>query len=251
MGTCERARPAPMRWSAVECARPGNRVDGEDAGREARPGRVLLQEGCPERFHGVAFHEVDRAAATPRARHPGRRDAANCARDLDERVELRGADLVVVPERGMAGGEERYHRREVPESRAASVSPTRTFSVSTWRQRRNVESSTSEAIRGSIAGVTSRNETIVGSCRASAATAASHCARRALYWLAERLRGDPEWSATRVCVANGRATSRCSSERQSSRMAAPSAPQALANWSIRPQLTPTWTFSARWHIRAS
>ncbi len=34
-------------------------------------------------------------------------------------------------------------------------------------------------------------------------------------------------------------------------MPAPATPQADANWSIRPQFTPTYAFSARWQIRAS
>ncbi len=74
---------------------------------------------------------------------------------------------------------------------------------------------------------------------ARTAAADSHWARRALYWLELRLRVEPVWIATSVCVASGSATGRQSSDRQSRSMAAPATPQALANWSISPQLTPT------------
>ena len=69
--------------------------------------------------------------------------------------------------------------------------------------------------------------------------AASHWARRALYWLALRLRVEPVWITTRAWLARGSSTGRQASDRQSRSIAAPATPQALANWSIRPQLTPT------------
>ena len=85
---------------------------------------------------------------------------------------------------------------------------TRTFSVTMCRQRRYVTSSAASRMSGSISTVTSRSDSTSGSIPASAATPASHCARRTLYCDEERLRGDPLWSATRVCVASGIATDR-------------------------------------------
>ena len=133
-------------------------------------------------------------------------------------------------------------------SEAASASieaSTRAFSVTTWRQRRKVSSSTRTATAGSIASVTSRSERMPGSSTASAAAAASHWARRALYCDALRLLVEPVWMTTSACSASGSATGRHASERQSRSIPAPSTPQALANWSISPQFTPTYAFSAR------
>ena len=43
---------------------------------------------------------------------------------------------------------------------------------------------------------------------------------------------------------------RQSCDRQSSSMAEAATPHDSANWSIRPHWTPTYSFSARWQIRA-
>ena len=53
-----------------------------------------------------------------------------------------------------------------------------------------------------------------------------------------------------MTTPSGRATGRHSSDRQSSSTADPSTPQDEANWSISPHWTPTYTFSARWQMRA-
>ena len=53
-----------------------------------------------------------------------------------------------------------------------------------------------------------------------------------------------------MTTPSGRATGRHSSDRQSSSTADPSTPHDEANWSISPHWTPTYTFSARWQMRA-
>ena len=87
-------------------------------------------------------------------------------------------------------------------------------------------------------GVTSRSELTPGSSRAMAATAASHWLRRRLYSEPSRCRAEPVWSTTSR-MSSGSGTARQSSERQSSRTAAPATPHASANWSIKPLWTPT------------
>ena len=97
----------------------------------------------PERLDCVALDEVDRAAAEARARHPGRRDAANGAPRSRPAHRARARHLVVVPQRGVAGRPRAGPPPRGPGLERRESRPRRGRSRSrTWRQRRNVASST-------------------------------------------------------------------------------------------------------------
>ena len=84
---------------------------GDEARRLLAAGaaRVLLLDRLEQRGHRRLAHERDRAAAEAAARHPRAEDAGDAHRDLDQGVELRARDLVLVAERGVRPQHERAH----------------------------------------------------------------------------------------------------------------------------------------------
>src|SRR5690242_11775948 len=97
----------PASRPSVDPAGAVDRVDVEDRRGEARSSPIVALDGGSERRDRVDVDEVDRRATEPGAGEAGADDAVDGRRDVDERVELRRADVVQVPEGRVA-------RREQP-----------------------------------------------------------------------------------------------------------------------------------------
>ena len=239
------------RWRRAGGGRCGARVDqvsrpapstaatGRTRGRQARPAgySVMTASRSASTASGrtrLTVQPPNPAPVIRAATTPGTDD-----RDLDHRVELRGADLEPVPERRVALREQPSDGGEVAGGQGGDrgLDP----GVLGHHVLGAPERDRVQAIAGRHEEPRASRRAGFGSSgrsRASSATAASHWLRRRLYAEPSRCRGEPVWQTTRTRSA-GRGIGRHACDRQSSSSAAPATPHDSANWSMRPLWTPT------------
>ena len=114
---------------------------------------VELRERGGEVLRHVLLDEADRAAAEAAADHARAEDAAQPERRRRHRVELGAGDLVVLFEALVALAHEDAEPPHVARAhRRAPRAGTRSFSVTTWRARRYIESPMSSLCASSMRG---------------------------------------------------------------------------------------------------